>query len=100
MRVVAVSILRTVEIAFVSLALAWLELKVTEARDCWACTPGQVLAHDLLGDKHSIAAFANEILLGFATDALVWFLLIGGIALAISRSRTERASLNKKKGIQ
>jgi hypothetical protein len=49
MRVVAVSILRTVELAFGSLVLAWLELKATEARDCWACTPGQVLAHDLLG---------------------------------------------------
>jgi len=82
---VAVVAARTIEIAFASLVLAWVGLKIAEMRDCWTCTPGLVLAkHFIPGDPaHGLDVFFKQISLAVATDALIWFAFIGGIALII-----------------
>jgi hypothetical protein len=100
LRKVAIAAARTVEIAFASLVLAWVGLKIAEMRDCWTCTPGIALAERFVPEDpaHGLDVFFRQISLAIATDTLIWFAFIGGIALAVSRSRRKRAAAHELKG--
>jgi hypothetical protein len=97
---VAIVAARTIEIAFASLVLAWVGLKIAEMRDCWTCTPGLALAERFVPEDpaHGLDVFFRQISLAIATDALTWFAFIGSTVLAISRFRRRRAVAERLKG--